>query len=89
MHLHNAFCLTIWTGSVRHGCLATYGFHGSFEYIIPVSILNLKLFGRILYLHKNSLHKSHLLRISNTDEVFQKAKLFTINTGVQLPKLTI
>lgn len=52
-------------------------------------ILNLKLFGRILYLHKNSLHKSHLLRISNTDEVFQKAKLFTLNTGVQLPKLTI
>lgn len=37
MHLRNAFCLTIWTGSVRHGCLATYGFHGSFEYIIPVS----------------------------------------------------
>lgn len=23
VHLHNAFCLTIWTDSVRHGCLAT------------------------------------------------------------------
>lgn len=43
VHLHNAFCLTIWTGSVRHGCLATYGFHGSFEYIMPASYSQIQI----------------------------------------------
>lgn len=28
---------------MRHGCLATYGFHGSFEYIMPASYSQIQI----------------------------------------------